>query len=358
MCFGLRGRLYILTLYVSTIYSIHDTQVLRPDLKRGPWTPEEDARLRELVAEQDRLSNSNTRWASIGAAMNRLGKQARERWINALDPSIRREAWTAEEDRIVLEAYRAMGSRWKEIARLLNGRTENMIKNRWNSSVFREARNQLQQQAQQPPAGATGAAIVAAVPVAKAKAKATKGAKEGAGAVQGETVVVTGITAKAAAAGAGAAISRDASTNTASQVMADVAAADFTKSNDGEPFTEALLAATDTASPWSPRAVHTTLASASFSSFATDSAATSLSASTGSLFLESSCQATQRPSGAGECDSIATEPFQLHMPPAQPSPQHLPLSSDHDLSQWHADLPSMAAAVDALGDPAATFLLI
>lgn len=65
----------------------------------------------------------------------RNGRQCRERWYNHVDPSLRKGEWTPEEDMYILEQQQLIGNKWSEIARGLNGRTENSVKNRWKSMV-------------------------------------------------------------------------------------------------------------------------------------------------------------------------------------------------------------------------------
>ena len=100
------------------------------------WTAEEDAAIAHLVE-----AHGCKAWSTIAAALpNRSGKQCRERWHNHLDPAINKDDWSEEEDQRLIDAHLATGNKWAEIAKALPGRTDNQIKNRWNSALRRELR--------------------------------------------------------------------------------------------------------------------------------------------------------------------------------------------------------------------------
>jgi len=109
------------------------TKILKPGLIKGPWTLEQDKKLLEWVDRE-----GPTQWSLCAEYIKgRSGKQCRERWFNTLNPNVKKGNWSPEEDFIIFESYRQIGSQWTKIAAKIPGRTENSIKNRFYSTLRR-----------------------------------------------------------------------------------------------------------------------------------------------------------------------------------------------------------------------------
>mmetsp|Transcript_6479 Transcript_6479/g.8780 ORF Transcript_6479/g.8780 Transcript_6479/m.8780 type:complete len:443 (+) Transcript_6479:213-1541(+) len=97
--------------------------------RKTTWTEHEDEHLRSLVG---RLGHRN--WTLIASKLStKIGKQCRRRWQNHLNTTIKTHVWTAEEDKILIEGHHRLGNKWTEIARLVTGRTDNAVKNRFTA---------------------------------------------------------------------------------------------------------------------------------------------------------------------------------------------------------------------------------
>ncbi|CAL4961917.1 unnamed protein product [Urochloa decumbens] len=104
-------------------------------LKRGAWTPEEDELLARAVARE-----GEGRWRTLPrrAGLLRCGKSCRLRWMNYLRPDIKRGPIAADEEDLIVRLHRLLGNRWSLIAGRLPGRTDNEIKNYWNSHLAKK----------------------------------------------------------------------------------------------------------------------------------------------------------------------------------------------------------------------------
>ena len=106
-------------------------KVLNPKLIKGSWTRREDEIIINYVKE-----HGTKNWRNLCALLpGRIGKQCRERWRNHLDPNINHSPWTPEEDDLLRRLHAQFGNHWVKISSMMTNRSDNAIKNRWNSTL-------------------------------------------------------------------------------------------------------------------------------------------------------------------------------------------------------------------------------
>ncbi|KAM0935385.1 putative transcription factor MYB-HB-like family [Dioscorea sansibarensis] len=105
-------------------------------LNKGSWTPTEDMR---LMAYIQKYGHGNWRALPKQAGLLRCGKSCRLRWINYLRPDIKRGNFSKEEEDTIIRLHSLLGNKWSKIASCLPGRTDNEIKNVWNTHLKKRA---------------------------------------------------------------------------------------------------------------------------------------------------------------------------------------------------------------------------
>ncbi|XVE78887.1 hypothetical protein DITRI_Ditri14bG0014300 [Diplodiscus trichospermus] len=107
-------------------------------LRKGLWSPDEDDKLINYM-----LTNGQGCWSDVArnAGLQRCGKSCRLRWINYLRPDLKRGAFSPQEEELIVHLHSILGNRWSQIAARLPGRTDNEIKNFWNSTIKKRLKN-------------------------------------------------------------------------------------------------------------------------------------------------------------------------------------------------------------------------
>ncbi|KAI3411595.1 uncharacterized protein J3R85_017772 [Psidium guajava] len=112
------------------------------DANRGAWTSEEDQKLAQVIE-----THGPRRWKLVAAkaGLDRCGKSCRLRWLNYLRPNIKRGNISDQEEDLILRLHKLLGNRWSLIAGRLPGRTDNEIKNYWNSRLSKKIKQEENQ---------------------------------------------------------------------------------------------------------------------------------------------------------------------------------------------------------------------
>ncbi|GLT75979.1 hypothetical protein SLA2020_476670 [Shorea laevis] len=123
------------------------TKCTKKEANRGAWTAEEDQKLAKVIE-----IHGPKRWKIIAAkaGLNRCGKSCRLRWMNYLRPNIKRGNISDQEEDLILRLHKLLGNRWSLIAGRLPGRTDNEIKNYWNSHLRKKIKQNEKQNGRSP----------------------------------------------------------------------------------------------------------------------------------------------------------------------------------------------------------------
>ena len=127
---------------------VKSSATVTPPGRRKPsahWIPKEDDALYDMVKNMgmkkwSEIANELNKKGLNAACKTRTGKQCRSRWLNHLDPNINKNPWTAQEEQTLLKLQGDLGNRWSEISRRMSGRTDNDVKNHYNSLLRKQDR--------------------------------------------------------------------------------------------------------------------------------------------------------------------------------------------------------------------------